>query len=122
MAANMYSASPPKPRGYPKLASLMGYHPETAIFRRFDHLNMLNLLSLQAELTHLEVRLQDIRSEDETSGDPLRMLHAVDFYEMRQPRREGHDLQWRLILELRAKLQEYSTIFVLRISLHAGSY
>ena len=122
MAANMYPACSPKPRGYPKLASLMGHHPETAIFRRFDHLNMLNLLSLQAELTNLEVHLQSIRNEDETSGDPLRMLHAVDFYEMQQSRQEGDDLQWRTMLAIRAKLQEYSTTLNLYVSVHVGMY
>lgn len=107
----MYPAAPPELRGYPKLATFMSFHPDTAIFRRFDHLNMMNLLSLQAELMDLEVHLQNIRSEDETSGDPLRMLHAVNFHEMRQSKKEGDDLQWRILLDIRAKLQEYSTAF-----------
>lgn len=91
----------------------MGSHPETAIFRRFDHLNMLNLLSLQAELMDLEVHLQNIRGEDEISGDPSRTLHAVSFYEMRQSKSEGGDLQWQILMDIRAKLQEYSTAFSL---------
>ena len=98
----------PKPRGYPKLAELMGTHYETAIFRRFRELNMLNLLSLQAELTDLEIQLQNIRGEDELSEDPIRELYAVDFHEMIQQREEGDDLQWRMLLRIRGKLQEYS--------------
>ena len=105
----MTSATAPKLRGYPKLATLMGHHPETAIFRRFNHLNMLNLLSLQAELTDLELQLQHVRQEDETSGDPLRMLHSIDFWELRQSRKAGDDLQWHVLLDIRQKLQEYST-------------
>ena len=112
MAANTHVS--PKLRGYPKLAAYMGAHSETAIFRRFNHLNMLNLLSLQSELMDLEVHLQNIRTEDETSDDPLRMLHAVDFYEMRQSKRDGNGLQWQIMLDIRRKLQEYSTA----VSLH----
>jgi len=107
----MQTATGPKPQGYPKLASLMGQHTETAIFRRFGQLNMFNLLSLQAELTDLELQLQHIRQEDETSDDPLRMLHTVDFWELRQSRKAGDDLQWQTLLNIREKLQEYSIAF-----------
>ena len=89
----------------------MGHHPETAIFRRFDHLNMLNLLSLQAELTDLELQLQHIRQEDEMSEDPLRQLQSTDFWELRQSRKAGDDLQWKALINMREKLQEYSTAF-----------
>lgn len=115
MAANMnpamQTATGPKQRGYPKLASLMGHHTETAIFRRFGQLNMLNLLSLQAELTDLELQLQYIRQEDQASDDPLRMLHTIDFWELRPSRKAGDDLQWQTLLNIRRKLQEYSTAF-----------
>jgi hypothetical protein len=46
------------PAGYAQLASLMGAHPEVAVFRRFGALNAQNLLYLQAELTHLELELR----------------------------------------------------------------
>lgn len=108
----MQTATEPKLRGYPKLASLMGHHTETAIFRRFSQLNMLNLLSLQAELTDLELHLRHIRQEDEISDDPLRMLHTIDFWELRQSREAGDDLQWQTLLNIRQKLQEYSIIFI----------
>jgi len=116
MAANMepamQTAERPRPPGYLKLASLMGHHTETAIFRRFGQLNMLNLLSLQAELTDLEFQLQHIRQEDEASDDPLRMLHTIDFWELRQSRKAGDDLQWQTLLNIRQKLQEYSIAFI----------
>ena len=108
MAGNMLPLGPPKSRGYPKLAALMGSHQETAIFRRFGMLNMLNLLSLQAELTDFEVQLESIIQEDETSGDTNRMLHAIDFRELRAYAKEGDDLHWQMLLDIRAKLQEYS--------------
>lgn len=105
----------PPSRGYAKLSTLMGQHPETAVFRRFDGLNMLNLLSLQAELTDLELQLQHIREEDDTSEDPLRMFHSIDFWELRQSRKAGDDLQWHILLSIRQKLQEYSNAFIERI-------
>jgi len=43
---------------YSKLASLMGPHPELAIFRRFSTLNAQNLLYLQTELVHPKRKLQ----------------------------------------------------------------
>lgn len=108
MAGNMLSTGSPKPRGYPKLAALMGSHQETAIFRRFGTLNMLNLLSLQAELTDLEGQLENIVKGDETSGDADRILHAIDFRELRAHAKDGDDLHWQMLLAIRAKLQEYS--------------
>ena len=104
----MHSTTPPKPRGYPKLAKLMGTHYETAIFRRFTELNMLNLLSLQAELTDLEIQLQNIRNEDEVADDAVRSLYAIDFHEMREHGDERDDQQWQMLLRIREKLQEYS--------------
>jgi hypothetical protein len=44
--------------GYAKVAHLMGTHGEFGIFRRFQTLNMQNLLYLQAEITHLEAELR----------------------------------------------------------------
>ena len=108
-ANSPHAGMEPKPRGYAKLAKLMSSHYETAIFRRFGELNMVNLLSLQAELMDLEIQLQNIQADDELSDHPTRMQHAVDFYEMRERKEdEGDDLQWRMLLRIREKLQEYS--------------
>jgi hypothetical protein len=49
-----------RPRGYPRLAALMSEEKDVAIFRRFDDLNFLNLLALQAEIVDLE---KDFRRE-----------------------------------------------------------
>jgi hypothetical protein len=40
--------------GYAKLAKLLSLEPETAILRRFEELNMPNILRLQAELHDME--------------------------------------------------------------------
>ena len=119
MAGSMYPTSAPE-RGYPKLAALMGAHHETTIFRRFGKLNMLNLLSLQAELTDLEVKLENVVKEDEDSGDEYRMLYAVDFREMRDHANDADNLQWQMLLDIRAKLQEYSITLRLHLA-HLGT-
>ena len=94
--------------GYPKLARLMSLHAETAIFRRFTELNMINLLRLQAELHDMEHQLQEIRSEDAQSGDPVRMSYSTDFRSMRDWKEVGDSLQHDLLVSIGDKLQQYS--------------
>jgi hypothetical protein len=57
--------------GYEKLAGLMTKHSEVATFQRFDFLNILNILYLQAELVHLEQELRDSMKADLESGDTV---------------------------------------------------
>lgn len=59
----------PKTNGYEKLAGLMSKHGEVAAFQRFDFLNMLNILFLQAELVHLEEELKESMKADLESAD-----------------------------------------------------
>jgi hypothetical protein len=61
-------------QGYTKLASLLGAHPDLAIYRRFGKLNAKNLLYLQAELVSLEERLEECVKKDQESGDGDRVL------------------------------------------------
>jgi hypothetical protein len=55
--------------GYQKLTDLMTKHAEVATFQRFDFLNTLNILYLQAELVHLEHDLRESMREDLESGN-----------------------------------------------------
>jgi hypothetical protein len=57
--------------GYEKLAGLMTKHAEVATFQRFDFLNTLNILYLQAELVHLEQELRESMRDDLESGNSL---------------------------------------------------
>jgi hypothetical protein len=57
--------------GYQKLAELMTKHYEVSTFKRFDLLNTLNILYLQAELVHLKKELRDSMREDPESGNPM---------------------------------------------------
>lgn len=95
--------------GYPKLARLMSLSSTTAIFRRFNELNMMNLLRLQAELHDLEHQLQDIRDDDAKSGDPVRTSYAGDFRAMRDWKDTGDSLQYDLLVSIGEKLQQYSS-------------
>jgi hypothetical protein len=58
--------------GYQKVANLMTKHLETSTFQRFDFLNTLNILYLQAELVHLERDLRASMARDLESGSSRR--------------------------------------------------
>ena len=99
------------PEGYSRLASMMGGHPETAIFRRFGSLNALNLLYLQAELTNLENSLHKQADADAGSGHFERSLYARDWQSLSESAtaEDGNDpTQWNTMLIIRDKLDEYS--------------
>lgn len=94
--------------GYEKLARLMSLSSETAIFRRFQALNVTNVLRLQAELQDMEHELAEIRSDDAQSTDPVRSGYIYDFRSMRDWRDTGDSLQYDLLVAIGKKLQEYS--------------
>lgn len=94
--------------GYAKIASLMGAHPEFAIFRRFRALNMQNMLYLQAEITHLESELRRVSYED--LGHPKRQNHPYDWWSLSQASDDSDQSQWELILRIREKLDLYSGV------------
>ena len=108
------STSAPEKRdsaGYPKLANLMSHSPETAIFRRFNDLNILTLLRLQAEIHDMEHQLQEIRREDNLSGDSVRPSYTKDFRLMRDWKETGDSLQYDLLVTIGEKLHQYSHDF-----------
>jgi len=87
--------------GYHRLAGMMGKSDELAIFRRFNDMNMLSLLSLQAEI--LEQRdnlymLCDGSRGDAFSTSMLRMKNDTG------AGKEQHDA----IKVIRGKMQQYS--------------
>ena len=93
------------PEGYSRLATMMGAHPEVAIYRRFGALNAQNLLYLQAELVDLENQLRDCERSS-ASSDKARDWKALkDSAALPDP--EGK--QWRTFSAIRKKLDEYST-------------
>jgi len=94
--------------GYRKLAVLMGMQNSTIpIFRRFGSLNMLNLMSLQAELLELQQIFVDQCSVDD--GMRLRQHLAFSFMDLRDKDEAGAlREQWECFLPIREKLKEYS--------------
>ena len=97
-------------QGYTQLAALMEAHPEIAIFRRFGRLNAKNLLYLQAELIHLEHRLQKCVDEDAASRDADRTIYDRDWQTLSESGAapDGDPAQWNTILLIRKRLEEYS--------------
>src|SRR2546430_9690958 len=93
--------------GYSKVAELMGHHNEFGILRRFRTLNMQNLLYLQAELTYLESELKELAEVDQAHTG--RKFYSKDWRSLAHSENDGDDRQWQKVLEIRAKLKEYST-------------
>lgn len=99
-----------KPKGYPRLASLMSNEKDVAIFRRFDELNLLSLLALQAGIIdlekdlHHEWRIEDTISHESKQQQSNRVLDYENFKQSR----ESNSPQYQKINVLRHKLKEYS--------------
>ena len=98
--------------GYPKLSERMGIVPEMAVFRRFGTLNAQMLLYMQSELIHLEEELRELELEDSRSKQPYKSKYSRDYFFLYNPTTKGDDKQLRLVLEIKAKLKEYSKYMV----------
>ncbi|CAO1596970.1 hypothetical protein XANCAGTX0491_000797 [Xanthoria calcicola] len=98
---------------YNRVAALMGDHQEMATFRRFRRLNMKSLLGMQAEILHLESELASIEREDERSEiKGCSSLHESAF-NLKASGGTSHDLQWRKVLEVRERLEQYNKALIL---------
>lgn len=100
----------PLVEGYPKLGAYMGLYPESAIIRKFGSLNGQNLLYLQAELTHLELRLREVQAGDSKAQDGQRSMYARDWYWLDASATEENSEQWQIMMGIRGKLKEYSKL------------
>ncbi|KAH8899111.1 hypothetical protein GQ53DRAFT_817312 [Thozetella sp. PMI_491] len=97
--------------GYEKVARLMALQPEYAIFRRFQQLNIRNLLYLQAEIMHLEEALNLAAMDDAACSD--RQFYSRDWWSLSQGDDDSGDCeQWDRFLELREKLEKYNDTFL----------
>ena len=88
---------------YANYAFWIGSNPEFAVFRRFASLNALNILALQAEISHEEHKLRTLRLEEgllENHTNFLRLMEAEEGSSGWQ--------QWQQIRKLRLMLKEYS--------------
>lgn len=98
--------------GYHTLAHFLDLPPNVPVLRRFGSLNLLNLLYMQAELVHLESQLRCIAREDAESGDLTRREFAHSATLLQESAAGAEDFQWSKILEIREKLEIYSTPFL----------
>ncbi|KAF2467612.1 uncharacterized protein BDR25DRAFT_344727 [Lindgomyces ingoldianus] len=102
----------PKTSCYSRLATYMSADPEksSAIFRRFDRVNMRNLLILENEIAELEGKLERLEEQEfdgelEWKGQDMKFDGGVD--------EENNDAKDRVKeirdvdLELREKIREY---------------
>ncbi|KAF2195699.1 hypothetical protein K469DRAFT_649806 [Zopfia rhizophila CBS 207.26] len=92
--------------GYAKVAQLMGTHSDVAILRRFQSLNVQNLLYLQAEIIHLESELREVARRDTRKAN--RKSHAHDWWSLSQGECEADTEQWEAVLAIREKLEKYN--------------
>ena len=95
--------------GYAKVALLMSRHNEYGIVRQFGELNFKNLLYLQAELVELETQLRALADADKRSQNSERLYYEKHWGLLSDSLKDGHNEQWKKMLEVRGKLKEYST-------------
>ena len=94
----------PSSRGYHKLSTIMSQDKDIAVFRRFDDLNLLCLLSLQAEILVLRQSLRRNCLLDDTHGQENEKEYSGNFKMSRDDNSEQH----KNIEALRRTLKEYS--------------
>ena len=104
------SALPRKERGYRKLATLMSEVGDVVIFRRFQKLNMLNLLRLQAEFAALELSYETACNRDDASDNPDEQGFTQSFYGLRELGNNCPGSQLDLLDKINSTLDKYSTL------------
>ena len=102
-------------KGYPSLAAFIASDRDksTAIYRRFDRLSARNLLYLQSELQELEER-QDTLDTEDLHGDLQAKKSARNWQVLKKRAKQQDNKREKdrleLVLEIREKLKEYSTL------------
>ncbi|KAJ4007375.1 hypothetical protein NW766_010059 [Fusarium irregulare] len=108
-----------KPQGYRRLTSIICEDKHLAIFRRFDEVNIVLLMALQAEIVELQRQFQLKSKDDDEKGLP----YSSSFHALRQSAHgkivqgdhEGcvrKDDQFGLLESLRSKMIEYNTLLL----------
>ena len=95
--------------GYHKLATLMTRDESIAIFRRFDFVNMLSLLSLQAEIQEMQEEFRAQCQRDKISGDLEKQMYSRWFQQLREAEKGG-SAQYQKLRDLRERVKEYSML------------
>ena len=87
------------------------------MFRRFQKLNLKSLLGMQAEILHLASELATVEREDERSEDNSRSSLHKSMFNLKASGSSTHCYQWRKVLEVREKLEQYSKLGMTRLGL-----
>ncbi|KAK8034782.1 hypothetical protein PG993_009777 [Apiospora rasikravindrae] len=101
-----HSAITTTPRATPFLAQFWS-QTQTGIARRFKRLAALNVLYLQAELSHLEHELERQRRRDLETGRDERADCDWNWLLLSESELNGGSRQWEVALEIRERLGEY---------------
>ncbi|KAM7215142.1 hypothetical protein V8F06_009460 [Rhypophila decipiens] len=114
-----------KPRNYHRLAEIMGKDKSWGIFRRFDELNMLHLMALQAEIMELRDLFRDrCRRDDAANLSPDDGLYSGYFHALRKSAPTGDICsncsmptpspysQVGLLTTLRQRMSEYNELLL----------
>ncbi|KAK8012343.1 hypothetical protein PG991_009718 [Apiospora marii] len=96
-----------RPKGYPFLARFWS-QTQTGMARKFKRLAALNILYLQAELSHLERELERQRRRDLETGRPERGDCDWNWLVLSEPALHRGSRQWEVALEIRERLGGYS--------------
>jgi hypothetical protein len=107
-------------KGYPSVAAFIASSPDLAVFRRFGELNVRNLLYLQTELIVLESELETLDGEGSATAcgaDWRRSWESV-----LRGQKEEDIVRRKLVLEIRAKLKEYSKRSISNLPPASGTF
>ncbi|RBR14436.1 uncharacterized protein FIESC28_07672 [Fusarium coffeatum] len=104
------------PQRYHRLARIMEEDKNFAIFRKFDEVNITQLMALQAEIVELQYRFQLKAEQDDKNGH----IHSGSFHALRhsvptrrdkEAHNDGND-QLSLLNALRTRITEYNTLLL----------
>jgi hypothetical protein len=102
--------APHKPQGYHRFAGIMSRDKSLAIFRRFDDLFYLSLMSIQAEILGLRDSFRHQCERDRISGNQSATDSSPYFLEL-YGSNENESTQLKRLIEIRSKLREYCRLF-----------
>jgi hypothetical protein len=105
--------------GFPSFSTFIASDPDysTLVFKRFHPLAMRSLLYLQSELAEMQARQEQYDAEDQSieHGDLHTKECAMNWetfrYAAKQPGNEKQEKRMQLVIDIRAKMKEYSKIF-----------
>jgi len=90
--------------GYHRMARMMGLSDNMAIFRRFNDLNMLSLLELQAEIQMLRETFYTQCQEDQDQ----KYKYSTSMKTLRESASTNRPEQYKQLLLIRERMAQYS--------------